>query len=68
MIKPDIRESFERAVLDADNYDENGINWDWVSADMHMDLNKVYHWEFIEGSLELLIDEWIDENGVLEDE
>ena len=61
MIKNDVIESFNRAVANDENVRADGsINWDFVSADMSMDLGGIYNWDYINDCMDALADEWLD--------
>jgi len=56
MIKNDVIEAFDFAVGDPSNQKDGGINWDFVSADMHMDLFGLYSDNYIHECFEALVD------------
>lgn len=58
-IKLDVIESFEKATANPENiYTSGGINWDFVSADMCMDLNAFYNFDYINDCMEALADNY----------
>lgn len=54
-IKFDVIESFKKAIENAENIVDGALDWDFVSADMHLELLS-YNWEYIEECLETLIE------------
>jgi hypothetical protein len=57
MIKNDVIESFNAAVTNPENINTSGgINWNFVDADIHMDLNGIYSSEYIGECMEVLVD------------
>jgi hypothetical protein len=59
-INKDLIDSFNKAVTNADNIDSKGsIIWDFVSADVHMDLGDKYNFTYIDNSMDVLIDRHI---------
>ena len=57
MIKLDVINSFEKAVANPDNIKaDNTIEWNFVDADMHMDLSDFYASEYIVECMETLAD------------
>ena len=61
MIKNDVIESFNTAVVKHENVRADGsIEWNFVDADMHMDLSGIYSSEYIGECMEVLADEFIE--------
>jgi len=59
MIRNDIMEAFERAVNDPENINSSGgINWDYVDADLNIDLGAFYSSEYINQCIEVLVDDY----------
>ena len=57
MIKTDIIASFNAAVSNEENINSSGgINWDYVEADLFMDLGGCYAASEIEEAVEVLVD------------
>jgi|DEB0MinimDraft_4_1074332.scaffolds.fasta_scaffold190856_2 hypothetical protein len=61
MIKNDVIESFNTAVVKHENVRADGsIEWNFVDADMHMDLSGIYSSEYIGECMEVLADEFTE--------
>lgn len=59
MIRNDILESFDKAVDDPNNKSSNGsMNWDWVAADVHMDLGNFYCAQHLNDCVDTLIENY----------
>jgi len=59
MIKNDVIETFNAAVNNVDNqYEGGGINWNFVDADINIELNGVYSSEYLYECLEVLVDNY----------
>lgn len=59
-INKDLIESFNKAVVNADNFDSNGlIIWDFVSSDLFMDLGDKYNATYIDNSMDVLIERYL---------
>ena len=57
MIKQDVINSFETAVANPENINaDNTIYWNFVDADMHMDLTAFYASDYIVECMETLAD------------
>ena len=57
MMKNDVIESFMRAVNDPDNIHQGGgINWNFVDADLFLDLGHIYTTEYLNECIETLVD------------
>jgi len=57
-IKSDVIASFEKAVTNPENIDNGVINWNFVDADMHMDLSDFYASSYIGECLDALADKF----------
>lgn len=58
VLKNDVVESFERAIESDENRNADGsINWNFVDADMHMDLSGSYAETYIYEAFEFLADQ-----------
>ena len=61
MMKNDVIKSFNTAVVKHENVRADGsIEWNFVDADMHMDLSGIYSSEYIGECMEVLADEFIE--------
>ena len=61
MMKNDVIEAFNTAVVKHENVRADGsIEWNFVDADMHMDLSGIYSSEYIGECMEVLADEFIE--------
>lgn len=59
MIKNDVIEAFEFAVNDPSNrFKCGGINWNFVDADLSMDLGNIYSSDYLNQCLEVLVDNY----------
>jgi len=59
MIKNDVIESFNAAVNNPENQTKGGgINWNFVDADLNMDLAGVYSAEYLYECLDVLVNEY----------
>jgi len=59
MIKNDVIESFNAAVANDENVRADGsIEWNFVDADMHMDLRAIYSSDYIGECMEILADDY----------
>ena len=59
MIKQDVINSFETAVANPENINtDNTINWNFVDADMHMELSAFYASDYLVECMEKLADEY----------
>ena len=57
MIKMDIIEAFDTAVAKAENQNTSGgINWNFVDADLSIDLGVFYNQDYINDCLGVLVD------------
>jgi len=53
--KMDVVKSFQDAIAEPTNkYTDGSINWDYVSADMHMDLSTWYAASYIDEAFEYM--------------
>lgn len=58
IVKQDVIRSFLRAIKSKENFDLDGaIIWDFVSADMVMDLGGFYNFTYIDACLDHLADQ-----------
>jgi len=58
VLKNDVVESFERAVNSDENINTDGsINWNFVDADMNLDLSGSYSADYIFEAFEFLADQ-----------
>ena len=63
MIKQDVIQSFNVAVENPDNVNDNGsINWDFVSSDMVYDLGSFYNYDYINDCMDALADDYEGED------
>ena len=61
VIKNDVIESFNRAVENPENQTKGGgINWNFVDADVNLDLIGVYSAEYLYECLEVLVDNYFE--------
>ena len=59
MIKNDVIESFNRAVENPENINTDGsINWNFVDADLYLDLGAIYSEEYLLECFDVLADEY----------
>ena len=59
MIKNDVIEAFNAAVANLENINSSGgINWDFVDADLNIDLGVVYDTEYLNSCFEVLVDNY----------
>lgn len=59
MIKNDVIKSFKVAVANLENqHVGGGINWNFVDADLHLDLGGLYSSEYLLECFEVLVDEY----------
>ena len=58
-IKIDVVESFDRAVVLDENIEAGENFWNWVSADMHMDLSDFYSPSYIDECFDKLFNEYV---------
>lgn len=61
MIKNDIIEAFEAAVTNPENINTSGgINWDYVDADLNIDLGGFYSSDYLYECFNVLVDNYFD--------
>lgn len=61
MIKNDIIEAFNAAVENQENINSSGgINWDYVDADLNIELGVFYDTEYLRDCFEVLVDKFYD--------
>lgn len=61
-IKQDVIDSFNKAIANSDNWNEDGsMNWNFVDADMHIDLSAFYATSYIDECFDALAtaEEWV---------
>ena len=59
MIKNDVIESFNAAVNKPENIIDGNIDWDWISADMALDLGDFYNYNYLDECLNALADKYL---------
>jgi hypothetical protein len=59
MIKNDVIKCFKVAVANPENqHVGGGINWDFVDADLYLDLGAIYSEGYLRECFEVLVDEY----------
>ena len=59
MIKNDVIEAFNEAVVNPENIHKGGgINWNFVDADLNLDLGMWYTTEYLYECFEVLVDNY----------
>ena len=59
MIKMDVIEAFNKAVVNPNNIHQGGgINWDFVDADLNLDLGMWYTSEYLYECFEVLVNDY----------
>ena len=59
MIKQDVIDCFNKAVMQSENVNEDGsVNWNFVESDMHLDLKVWYNAEYINECFDVLADDY----------
>ena len=59
MIKMDVIEAFNKAVVNPANIHQGGgINWDFVDADLNLDLGMWYTSEYLYECFEVLVNDY----------
>lgn len=59
MIKNDVIEAFNKAVTNPENINTSGgINWNFVDADLNLDLGGLYHSDYLYECFEVLVDNY----------
>ena len=59
MIKNDVIEAFNAAVANPENQNKGGgINWNFVDADLNMDLGDFYSAEYLYECLDVLVNNY----------
>ena len=59
MIKNDVIEAFNKAVNNPENINNTGgINWNFVDADLNLDLGAFYDTEYLLECFEVLVDNY----------
>ena len=63
MIKNDVVEAFNKAVVNPENIHKGGgINWNFVDADLNLDLGMWYTTEYLYECFEVLVDNYFEYN------
>ena len=61
MIKQDVIDAFDNAVANPENlYENGGVNWDFVDADLNLDLNGVYDTDYLFECFGVLVDNYFN--------
>ena len=61
MIKNDIIEAFNNAVVNKENINSSGgINWNFVDADLNIELGVFYDAEYLRDCYEVLVDKYYE--------
>ena len=61
MIKQDVIDAFNNAVANPENlYENGGVNWDFVDADLNLDLNGVYATDYLFECFGVLVDNYFE--------
>jgi len=59
MIKNDVIECFNKAVANPENLHEGGgVNWDFVDADLNIELGAFYATDYLYECFEVLVDNY----------
>ena len=59
MIKNDVIGAFNAAVANSENQHEGGgINWNFVDADLYLDLGNIYSEDYLNECFEVLVDNY----------
>ena len=59
VIKTDVIEAFNKAVNNPENLHEGGgVNWDFVDADLHIDLGAFYATEYLYECFDVLVNNY----------
>ena len=62
MIKNDVIEAFNKATKNPENINSSGgINWNFVDADLNLDLSLCYTSEYLYECFEVLVDNFFGE-------
>jgi len=58
-IKADVIEAFDKAVNNSENINSSGgLNWNFVDADLCLDLGDFYSMDYLYECFEVLVDEY----------
>ena len=58
-IKNDVIDCFNKAIDNPENQNADGsMNWNFVDADMHMDLSAFYATSYINDCFDVMVDEY----------
>ena len=61
MIKNDVIAAFNNAVINEENIHQGGgINWDYVDADLYLDLGAVYSESYLNECYAVLVDNYFE--------
>ena len=61
MIKMDVIEAFNKAVTNDENINTSGgINWNFVDADLNLDLGGLYSADYLYECFEVLVDNFFE--------
>ena len=59
IIKNDVIDSFNKAIDNPENQNADGsINWNFVEADLHMDLSAFYATDYLNECFDAMADEY----------
>jgi len=62
MIKNDVIEAFNAAVTNPENINSSGgINWNFVDADLNIDLGVIYDTEYLNDCIDVLVNNYYGE-------
>jgi hypothetical protein len=62
MIKNDVIEAFNAAVTNPENINNTGgINWNFVDADLNIDLGVIYGTEYLNDCIDVLVNNYYGE-------
>ena len=53
-------QAFKAAVERKENFNDEGINWDFVDADLNMDLGDFYSAEYLYECLDVLVNNYFE--------
>ena len=58
-IKNDVIDAFNKAIDNPENQNANGtINWNFVDADLHIDMSLWYTTEYLNECFDVMVDEY----------
>ena len=59
MMKNDVIEAFNKAVANKENQHKGGgMNWDFVDADLNLDLGALYSADYLNECISVLVDNY----------